>query len=108
MTIDVSTGIAILASIMAIIFGVLAARSRFGVESKDTGKQNGQLISDIGYVKSGVDDIKRKQEKQDEQHIEVISRIVCVEGSTKQAHHRIDSVEENIRKYGQYDLTGLK
>ena len=37
-----------------------------------------------------------KQEKQDEQHIEVISRLTAVESSAKQAHKRIDAVEKHL------------
>ena len=46
-----------------------------------------------GYIKSGVDDIKRKQEKEDERHVQVVSRLTAVEASAKQAHHRLDSLE---------------
>lgn len=47
----------------------------------------------FGYIKSGVDDIKRKQEKEDERHVQVVSRLTAVEASAKQAHHRLDSLE---------------
>ena len=48
----------------------------------------------FGYIKSGVDDIKRKQEKEDERHVQVVSRLTAVEASAKQAHHRLDKLEE--------------
>lgn len=54
------------------------------------------VLTELGYIKSGVDDIKRKQEKQDEQHIEVVSRLTAVESSAKQAHKRIDAVEKHL------------
>lgn len=34
--------------------------------------------------------------KQEQQHLEVISRIVAVEESTKQAHKRIDRLEREV------------
>ena len=40
-----------------------------------------------------MDDIKRKQEKEDERHVQVVSRLTAVEASAKQAHHRLDSLE---------------
>jgi hypothetical protein len=46
-----------------------------------------------------VDDIKRKQEKQDERHVELISRVTAVEQSAKQAHHRIDRLEGKDDRY---------
>ncbi|MEA4920622.1 MAG: hypothetical protein VB078_06870 [Clostridiaceae bacterium] len=65
-------------------------------KSKDDaaeGKQAGTMLTEIGYIKSGVDDIKRKQDKQDERHVEIITRLTACESSTKQAHHRIDRIE---------------
>ncbi|NLK40370.1 MAG: hypothetical protein GX303_09070 [Clostridiales bacterium] len=46
-----------------------------------------------------MDDIKRKQEKQEQQHIEVISRLTAVEASAKQAHKRIDTIEGRRGEY---------
>ena len=48
----------------------------------------------FGDIKSGVDDIKRKQEKEDERHVQVVSRLTAVEASAQQAHHRPDKLEE--------------
>jgi len=62
-------------------------------DNEEDGRENGMLLTEIGYVKSGIDDIKRKQERQESQYIEVISRITAVEVSAKQAHHRIDRIE---------------
>lgn len=73
--------------IIGVIYGIYQ-----GVHN--TGSHDGSLVSDVGYIKGGVDDIKRKQEKQDEQHILVVERLSAVESSAKSAHHRIDKLEE--------------
>jgi transposase len=69
---------------------------RFGVPYSYAGK-TARVLRDHDqlyiYIKSGIDDIKKKQEKQDEQHIEIVSRLCSVEASAKQAHKRIDSLE---------------
>lgn len=65
-------------------------------EHRDDGKQDGVILTEIGYIKSGVDDIKRKQERQDEKHIETITRVTAVEASAKQAHYRIDRIDDII------------
>lgn len=57
---------------------------------KADGAKDGTLYSDIGYIKSGIDDLKRKQEKSEERHLEVITRLTSVEASSRQAHQRID------------------
>ena len=60
------------------------------------GKKDGIILTELGYIKSGVDDIKHKQEKQDEQNIAFVSRLSAVEASTKQAHKRIDGLEGRV------------
>lgn len=97
-TIIVPICISILSVGAAIYFGIQNKRRNDKADDSTSGKQDGILMTEIGYIKSGVDDIKRKQEKQDEQHIEVVSRLTAVEASTKQAHHRIDGIEEKIIK----------
>lgn len=80
-------------TICAIVFGVAAFRRNNKADNAADGRKDGVILTEIGYVKAGVDDIKRKQDKQDEQHIEVIERLSAVESSAKQAHHRIDRLE---------------
>lgn len=90
---DVKTLVSVAASICAIVFGYVAFFRNRKTEDKEQGKEGGVLFTEIGYVKSGIDDIKRHQEKQDQQHVELIGRITRVEESAKQAHKRIDNIE---------------
>ena len=78
-------------TICAIIFGYIAYKRNGRSDNKDEGKKDGVVLTELGYIKSGVDDIKRKQEKQDE-------RLSSVESSAKQAHHRIDTIEQQLYK----------
>ena len=63
-------------------------------DEQQDGRENGTLLTEIGYIKANTDDIKRKQEKQDEQYLELTERMVAVEQSAKQAHHRLDRLEK--------------
>lgn len=83
----------LLGTVCAIVFGYASYKRNCRTDNKDDGKESGTILTEIGYIKSGVDDIKRKQDKQDERHIEIISRVTAVEQSAKQAHHRIDRIE---------------
>jgi len=82
-------GLGILASIY---FGVKSYSRSDKKEESDTGQSKGIVLTEIGYIKSGVDDIKRRQSQQDDRHVATLERLVCVEQSVKNAHHRIDEI----------------
>jgi len=75
------------------VLGYVAFLKGTKKDSKDEGKQDGTILTELGYIKGGVDDIKRKQEKQDEQYLGMSERVARVEESAKSAHHRIDRLE---------------
>lgn len=60
------------------------------------GQQMGQLLSDLGYVKAGVDDIKGAQREQQEFNIKVSTRLALVENRANDAHTRIDKLEDKL------------
>jgi len=84
--------LAIVSPIATMFFGAVIYKRNYKNDITGEANKSAQLISDMGYVKSGIDDLKRRQEKADEQHIEVISRLTAVEESAKQAHRRIDNL----------------
>ena len=94
------TDVAILTTVIGAVGGLCAIafgyatykRNRKADDSKGR-KQAGTLFTEIGYIKSGIDDIKRKQEKQDERYTQMVERLSAVEASTKQAHKRIDRID---------------
>lgn len=83
-------------TVCAIIFGYQAYKRNGKSDNRDEGKKDGVVLTELGYIKSGVDDIKRKQEKQDDSIREVVERLSSVESSAKQAHHRIDGLESRM------------
>ena len=80
----------------SIIFGVAAFRRNNKSDYNNEGRQTCTMLSDIGYIKSGVDDIKRKQEKQDDFNIKLREEITSVKDSAKYAHERINVLEERL------------
>ena len=91
------SALSVVSTLCAIIFGYAAFNRNRKKDDTESGEKNGTVLSEIGYIKSGVDDIKRKQDKFEEkseaQHLEVITRLTSVEASAKQAHKRIDRLE---------------
>lgn len=87
------TVISVVSTLCAIGFGYAAFSRNRKTDTTADAKQDATILTEIGYVKAGIDDIKRKQEKQDERHLEIITRLTAVEASAKQAHKRLDHIE---------------
>ena len=88
----ISAGIGVLASLLGIYFGYCIFKRNQKNDIEADTKESATMVSDIGYIKAGIDDLKRKQEKQDERFIEIVTRLTAVEASAKQAHKRLDEV----------------
>lgn len=95
---DVKDVVAIIASLCAVVFGYIAFVRNKRHDDEEEGKASGTMMSDIGYIKSGVDDIKAEQKEQRKTNLEVVSRLTAVEESAKQAHKRIDELKSKGEK----------
>lgn len=65
---------------------------------KDTtaeGERNGTIASDIGYIKGGVDDLKRETREMRQEQQGMNERLTRCEESCKQAHKRIDELKKD-------------
>lgn len=89
----VSAIVAVISTIIGIYYSVRKDRREETHDTETAAKSNEMLLCEIGYIKSGIDDLKAQQRKQDERYIELASRVTAVEASAKQAHHRIDRLE---------------
>ena len=81
--------------ILSAVFAYLAFNRNKKKDDEGQGQQLGTIQSDLGYVKSGIDDIKAEQKEQRNINVSLASRVTAVEESTKQAHKRIDHLEAN-------------
>ena len=76
---------------------IIAAVNLWRSKNEDTKGDSAQattLLVEIGAIKSGVEDIKAEQKAQAKTNIEVLQRLTAVEESAKQAHKRIDRIQE--------------
>lgn len=88
--------VSVIGGIAGVVFGITTySRNRKKDDSED-GQKTGMVLTELGYIKSGVDDLKRKQDKQDEQAMQLMRDLTAVQESAKQAHKRIDTLEERI------------
>jgi len=93
---DIVSLISIVAAVAGVVFGVTTIVRNRKQDNTEDGKQTGTILTELGYIKSGVDDVKRRQEKQDEQTLVFLKDLTAVQESAKQAHHRIDGLEARI------------
>lgn len=80
---------------VAIVSVVIALLSLSRSKKKDTesdGKHEGVIVSDIGYIKAGVDDLKNENRETRKELQGMTERITRCEESAKQAHRRIDGL----------------
>ena len=91
----------IISSILSAVFGigglffaiVTALRNKKTDDTKEA-KEDGIVLTELGYIKKGIDGIEQRLEKQENQYIDVVRHLTAVEESTKQAHKRIDKLEK--------------
>lgn len=87
------TAVSAISTICAIIFGYAAFSRNKKKDDSDDGKATGTILTELGYIKGGVDDVKAEQREQRKTNTELVSRLTAVEESAKQAHKRIDRME---------------
>ena len=85
--------ISIVSMCAAVVFGCIAYLRNKAKDEADDGRSNGTILTELGYIKGGIDDVKTEQREQRKTNTELVSRLTAVEASAKQAHKRIDGLE---------------
>ena len=78
--------------IIGVICSIVAVGRNRSAEVKSEGKENGVVLTELGYIKAGVDDLKRDNRDIKGDIKKLDERITRNEESTKQAHKRIDGL----------------
>ncbi len=98
MTEGILTALSVISTLCAIVFGYVAfVRNRDKDKETDV-KHDATVLTEIGYIKANTDEIKAEQKEQRKTNIEFVTRLTAVEASAKQAHKRIDHIEELERR----------
>ena len=79
-------------TVVGIIGGVYGMTRNHRQDAQQAGAQSGQILSELGFIKSGIEDIKNEQREQRKWNMEINTRLAAVEASAKQAHRRIDEL----------------
>ncbi len=90
------SAISVISGVCAIVFGYIAfVRNRDSDKTKEA-KSDATILTELGYIKGGIDDVKAEQREQRKTNTDFAGRLVSVEASAKQAHKRIDHIEQQI------------
>ena len=87
--------IALVVGAVGIIFSFITLLRNKKQDDTADGRSAGTILSDLGYIKAGVDEIKAEQKDQRKTNIDIERRLTSVEESTKQAHKRIDELKKD-------------
>ena len=71
--------------------------------TKEDAKNEGVLLSEIGYIKSSIDRIEKNLDKLEERYSNLSNKIVKVEESVANAHKRITEHINDILKHGGHN-----
>lgn len=93
------TALVSLSPIVSVVVAVIVARRNKDKDIKQESKELGAMQSDLGYIKSGIDDLKRSQIKNDERIDDISERVTKVE-TTLVAHIGDKNIHNTVSKRG--------
>ena len=79
--------------ILGMMFGFISTLRNKKTDVKTEGEKDGVVLTELGYIKKGIDGIEKRLEKQENQYVDIVKHLTKVEESAKQAHKRIDALE---------------
>ena len=85
--------LAVLCTVLGVALSLGAWMRNKSKDDRSDGRQSGQMLTELGYIKSGIDDIKTEQREQRKINTETATELAAVKASAKQAHLRIDRLE---------------
>lgn len=92
------TVLSVISTVCAIAFGYIAfVRNRDSDKTKEA-KSDATILTELGYIKGGIDDVKAEQREQRKTNTDFVGRLVSVEASAKQAHKRLDHIEQRMEQ----------
>lgn len=88
-----------LSGLLGIILGIIGATRTLKQNSKSEGQTEGTFKADLAYIKKRTDDVLLEQKDTNRNLSIITERLVRVEESTKAAHKRMDSFEEELKDH---------
>ena len=86
MEIALSAVVSFLGTLTAFLFGFAIYKRNIKQDAKSEATNDAVILTEIGYIKSGIDDIKKKQELEDKRYLEIVSRVSAIEARMDEIH----------------------
>lgn len=83
--------ISIVGTISSIIFSILAFKRSERRDIKKEGKNEGLIISEIGYIKSCIDRMEKNINQMEKNNLDFLQRIIKLEESLSNIKKQVDS-----------------
>lgn len=90
------TALSVISTVCAIVFGYVAFVRNRDKDKEGNVKTDAIVLTEIGYIKANTEEIKAEQKEQRKTNTEFVTRLTNVEASAKQAHKRLDYIEQRI------------
>lgn len=90
------TVLSVVSTVCAIVFGYAAFARNRKSDTESEAKNDATVLTEIGYIKANTDEIKAEQKEQRKTNTEFVTRLTNVEASAKQAHKRLDHIEQRM------------
>ena len=90
--------VGLIASMSSIIFAFLAFRRSDKSNQRKEGRNEGTILSDIGYIKACVDRVEKNMSDVDKRYRDIVERLAKVEESLEDSKKRIDELSHRKEK----------
>ncbi len=75
--------VGVVTGVLSICCAIIVASRNKKKDDKTEGKEDGVLMTEIGYIKKGVDGIEQKFEKLENQYIDLAMQVAEIRGEIK-------------------------
>lgn len=86
MEITITAVVSFLGTLTGFLFSFAIYKRNLRQDVTTEAKSDAIVLTEIGYIKSGIDDIKRKQEIEDARYIELAERLSRLEARVDEFH----------------------
>ena len=100
---DIAVTLSLLATVVAIcgtIYGIFSNKKKNDDSDKHTnisqGREAGTILTELGYIKAQIDEVKTKQDKMDERYIRFTEEIAKLNAFKSEANNKFVNIDRKI------------